>query len=597
MNVNVTYPDTPPPALPKRRNNLIIMVIAGLVLLCCCCLAAAVIVFADPFDLNIKDRLFGGTFDAAAEAMPEDTSVYIGVNLLDAPSDQLDRVIQPFADALDIEQKSWDDIIDYLDQYIGEELDLTIRDDIKPWIGQYVGIGVFDIRITNSEKPVSLILAIESRNNNAADDFIQKLKDSIERGDPNWEETEYQGVSIYFLPPEYGTGLAFCRSGSLVLFSLDENDLHSAIDAQKGKSLADNSRYRDILDKLPDKRVATVFVTSQEIEDLLNKLQSPTGEIFDQITDELGEMADVPNPLVTQVNLDTWAAMGMSFTITGAGIQIDAVTAYKMDKLSDAQRELFVSMGKSSNTIEMFPEDTLAFITSQRLDLSYDAAIETMRDISQETSNSIDDALQSVREELGIDLEEDLFHLLDGEFTLGIFPSSQGILAKEANVDLGFALLAESSDTGALANTMEIFASKLEEEGAGVERFESGDVDLYEFLEEASGDIVFAGGIEKDYMAIASSSRAIEDLFAGKTPLSKSSRYRDAISPLPDGVAPTLFLDVEGILGLIRETLSGNSRHDFDQSTRILKPIPYVVMGYSEIKDGIMRMTLVIHVK
>jgi len=52
-------------------------------MLCCCVIAAAVVVIADPFDLHIKDRLFGGTFDAAAEAMPENTSVYIGVNLLE----------------------------------------------------------------------------------------------------------------------------------------------------------------------------------------------------------------------------------------------------------------------------------------------------------------------------------------------------------------------------------------------------------------------------------------------------------------------------------------------------------------------------------
>jgi hypothetical protein len=598
MNTSYSNPSTPPQAPPKRRNTLVIVLLAGLVLLLCCCVAAAaVIVFADPFDLHIKDRLFGGTFDAAAEAMPENTSVYVGINLLNATPDELDRVIQPFADALEIDQRSWDEIIEELDRYIGEELDLTITDDIKPWIGQYVGLGIFDIRIGDSENPVSLVVAIESRNNDAADDFIGKLRDSIERGEPNLDETTYQGVTLYFLPPEYGTGIAFCRSGSLVLFSLNENDLHTAIDAQKGKSLADNSRYRNMLEKLPDKRVATVFFTSQEIEDLIKKLQSPTGEVFDQNTEGLGETAPVLNPIITQINLNTWDASILSVSITGAGLQLDSITSYNMENISAAQRELLESMGKSSKTIEMFPKDTLAFITSQRLDLSYDVAIETMRDLSQDISDSIDDALQSVREETGIDLENDLFHRLDGEFTIGIFPSSQGILAQEANVDLGFALLAESSDTGALANTMDIFASKLEEEGAGVDRFESGGVELYEFLEESSGDIVFAGGIEKDHMAIASTSQTIEDLFAGNTPLAKSARYRDAISPLPDGVTPMLFLDVEGLLGIIRESLSGSSREDFDQSTRVLKSIPYVVMGYSEMKDGIIRMTLVIHVK
>jgi hypothetical protein len=599
--MNVNYPDTytPPQAPPKRRNTLVIVLIAGLVLLLCCCVVAmAVIVIADPFDLHIKDRLFGGTFDAAAEAMPEDTSVYVGVNLLGATPDQLDRVIQPFADALNIDQRSWDEIIDELDRYIGKELDLTITDDIKPWIGQYVGLGVFDIRIIDSENPVSLIIAAESRDNNAADDFLRKLQDRIEEGsDERLDETEYEGVTIYALQPAYGVGLAFCRSGSLVLFSLDQNDLHTAIDAQKGKSLVDNKRYRDMLDKIPDKRVATIFFTSQEVKDLINELQSQTGEVFDQITEGLGETATAPNPLITQINIDMWDASILSISITGAGLQLDSVTSYNMDNISAAQRELFESMGKASKTIEMFPEDTLAFITSQRLDLNYDVAIETLRDFSQDTSDSIDNALQSVREETGIDLEDDLFYRLDGEFTIGIFPSSQGILAQQANVDLGFALLAESSDTGALANTMDKLASKLEEAGAGFERFESGDLTLYEFLAESGGDTVFAGGIEKDYMAIASSRQTIEDLFAGKTPLSKSSRYRDAISPLPDGVTPVLFLDVEGILGIIRESLSGYSREDFDQSISVLKPIPYIVMGYSEMKDGIIRMTLVIHVK
>jgi hypothetical protein len=268
-----------------------------------------------------------------------------------------------------------------------------------------------------------------------------------------------------------------------------------------------------------------------------------------------------------------------------------------MDEISTAQRKLFESMGESSKTVDMFPEDTLAFVTSQRLDLAYDVAIETLRGLSQDTSESIDSALQSVREETGIDLEDDLFHRLDGEFTIGIFPSSQGVLAVQSSVDLGFALLAESSDTGALANTMESIASKLEEEGAGVERSESGDLELFEFTSQNVGEIVFAGGIEKDYMAIASTSQAIEDLFANKTPLSKSSRYRDAISPLPDGVTPMFYLDVEGILGLIRESVPSYSEDSMGVAGKMLETIPYVVMGYSEMKDGIMRMTLVIHVK
>ena len=598
MNANYPYPYTPPPATPKRRNRLIIILVVGLVLfLCCCVVTAAVIVFADPFNLHIKDRLVGGTFDAAAEAMPEDTSLYVGVNMLGATPDQLDRVIRPFADALEMDQTSWDELIQEIDRYLGEQMDVTLTDDVVPWIGQYLGISVFDIQLDNNENPVSLIIAIESRNNNAADEFLRKLRDSIENSSQEIvHESEYQGITIYVHQPETGTGVAFCRSGSLVLFSLEENDLHTAIDAQKGRSMVDNNRYRDMIKKMPGKRIATFYLTSQLGENLIKELQGRVGGVYDQLNVGLVGTTGLLQT-ANQINLETWDAMIYSISITDAGLQLDNLTSYNLDKMSAAQRESLQGVGISSKTVDLFPEDTLGFITSQRLDLTYDTAIQTIRDVSQDASDSVDNTLQSVREATNIDLEQDLFHLLDGEFAIGIFPSSQGFLAQQGSVDLGFALLAESSDTGALANTMDMFASKIEEDGAGAERFESGDLTLYEFLQQPGGDILFAGGIGQKYMAIASSSQTIDDLFAGKTPLSKSSRYRDAIDPLPNGVKPILYLDVEGIIGTIRESLSGLSLESFDQSIKVLEPIPYVVAGYSELKGSLMRITLIIHVK
>jgi hypothetical protein len=599
MNANYSYPSTPPVAPPKRRTNLLTLVVIGLVLVFCCCLAAAaIIVFADPFNLHITDRLFGGAFDAAAEAMPEDTSFYVGVNLLGATPDQLDRVIRPFAEALETDQKTWDDVIREIDKAIGEELDVTLTGDVKPWIGQYLGIGIFDIKFDNPDNPARLIVAIESRDNSAADRFLLRLRDSIEKiNQENLNESEYQGVKIYTLQPEYGTGLAFCRSGNLVLFSLEKSDIQTAIDSQKGKALIDNSNYRDMINKMPNKRLATVYFTSQEFENLLNELQGQTGMVFGLITEGLGGSTTGSEPDITRISLNDWDSMIFSLSVTGAGLQIDSATEYNLDNLSASQREMLQSMGKASKTLEMLPEDTLVFLTSQRLDLAYDTYLGTIRDLSPDASGSIDNTLQSVRDAMGIDLENDLIYRLDGEFALGIFPSSDGILAQQSNIDLGFALLAESSDTDVLANTMEIVASKLEDEGAGVERFDAGNLSLYEFLQQSNGDIVFASGIEKDYMSIASSSQAIVDLFAGDTPLSRSPRYREAISPLPDGITPVLYLDVEGIIGTIRESLSGSSRSNFDQGIKVLEPIPYVVMGYSELNCSVMRMSLIIHVK
>jgi len=399
-------------------------------------------------------------------------------------------------------------------------------------------------------------------------------------------------------PQSGDTGVAFCRSGSLVLFSLDENDLQTAIDAQKGRSLADNSRYRDMIQKMPGKRIATMYFTSQEMENLFNEVQKQIGSVYSDIEQGLGITGQTLQSQITQLNTDQWDSMILSLGVTGAGIQMDAATSYNLDNLSSQQLEMLKSVGKASKTIDLFPEDTLVFVTSQRLDLAYDYAIQTMRDLNPDANSSIDNALQSVREATGIDLEDDFIHLLDGEFAMGVFPSKEGFLSSQGNIDLGFALLAESSDTGALANTMDTFASKLEEQGVSLNQYDVGDLSLYEFLPQ-EGQVIFAGGIEKNYMSIASSGRTIEDLFAGGTPLSKSSRYRDAISPLPDGISPILYLDLEGLLGAIRESVSADSysRDSFDQSVRFLEPIPYVVFGSSSLDGSVSRITMVIHVK
>jgi hypothetical protein len=61
-------------------------------------------------------------------------------------------------------------------------------------------------------------------------------------------------------------------------------------------------------------------------------------------------------------------------------------------------------------------------------------------------------------------------------------------------------------------------------------------------------------------------------------------------------VTPVLYLDVEGILGILRESLPGY--YDVNGVfLGILQPIPYIVMGESGIQNGISRTTFVIHVK
>lgn len=603
MNVPVSSYSPPPPA-KKSNRGLVVGLIVAVVLLCCCCLvAAAVIVVLDPFQLDIAPSLeiaIGSLFgrgDTAAQAMPTQTSLYMGVNLLNATPDKLDRVLQPLLQAAgESTIQNTDEAIAEMDKNLLSELGITFKDDIQPWIGQYAGLGISEVQMSSygSLQSAKFVFAIEARDTAKADAFLVKFKDAMAaKNNMTFTETDYQGARIYAYTPEAGEGAAFTRSGNVVLLALSAEDLQGAIDAQKGESIGDNKAFQQLAKELPSNSVMTMYLDMAQFTDLYLALMESSSAMG---ANPLGSMDTEQFRSAIQQAYGKLSGVGISLSVVDAGLQLDSVVAYNMDKLSAEEKANLNTEVKTSRALSMLPDNTLLYYgLSGGGNVDWNKIRDQLLQVYGISEEEYQQSMTQAEQALGFNPDTDLFPYLGHDIALGIIPSTQGLVAMQAQMNLGGAMFVEVTDSNAVLNSVDSFTNAMQAQGLTFTRNESNGLVYYDAA--SSGINMFALGVGKDYLVAGTSSQMLTDLYAGGSSLANSQRYQQATSALPKGMTPMVYLDLEGLVGTVREGMSGYQLESFNESMKVLEAMPTFVMGASSTKNGVAHASMVLFVR
>ena len=575
-------PPTPEPRSPdkRKRNRLLGILAIVLALLLCCCVAVVALLYFDPFGWGLLSR-FTGRYDAVAQAAPIDSTIYMGVNLLNATPEKTDPLISAFEDAFDeYTGESIGDSADFLDQINDslDEFDLTLEEDIIPWIGQYAGMGVLDLDLDSYGNPesVDVFFAVEARNKGAADDFLVKLADSIsDSWDVSIGTTQYQDTTIYVVDDPYQE-LAFARHDSLVILANSEDSIQEVIDAEKGDSIADDPVYRDLMSKLPSERLLSLYLPASALEDLSSAATSGIGIFGTDMEDFYAGTS----------------SMAFSLAIVDAGLQLDTVVAYEPDAISDSQRQLLDAAGRANNTAALLPGDTFAYASGQRLDLAWANYYEVL---SEATEGDFDEALSELEDEIGFNPHSDLLPYLDGSYALAIFPSDSGFLVELADIHIGFSIIAQTSDESAVLSVIDSFNDALEDNGGGeVDDVSTSSMTLYEATDTYMDEPIMVYGVGEGWLGIASSLDVFEAFPNPPEALNTNENFRTAQNYLPGGMNLVAYLDLLSGLDAIRDNMDGYAREDFDESTFFLNPIETLVGGASPFSGNTVHSTIIL---
>lgn len=524
-------------------------------------------------------KLLGADKNAIASVMPKDTTILVELNALNLANEDTQRISRAFEDALDdggVNFNSDDPagLLKDFDDQLDEASGLTISEDIIPWIGPNLGIGLVDLNIRsleNNEIP-DLIFAATIRDTDVADKFIEDLINAIEDESSNKvDDREYNGVLTFEIDSDFDDErLAFARSDKIFFMTSNLEILEKAIDAQNGDNLGDVAEYKDAISQLPNDRALTIYISGNGIED------------FAKAAEDSGEFQGFDRDMIDDLGL---TGMGFSATTTKEGIRIDYVSSY--ENLTEEQQALLDAQTSKIETADFLPESTYGFIVGQRLDLIWQNTINTLSN-SGVSEDDIDEAMNLFDDTFGFDPSKDLLPLLDGEYNIALIDSNDGVIAEEFNVDLGTIIMLGGSDGKELANLAEDFKDGLEDQDLNVDDSSSDDLTIYE-IGDPSGDLLAAYGVNKDYLVLATSSESIEDLFAGDVNLADSDKYKDVWDPFPRGTIPLMYVDLWGLLAVLEDADASVS------DVANVNPIYSIAVGTNS-NDNMIQTTMILFV-
>jgi hypothetical protein len=523
------------------------------------------LLLVDPFGWNLLDKASGLT-DEAAGSMPPDVALYAGLDLLTFSEEVLTEFSQPFVQALAVE--GVEDLgggLERLDAMLAEETGLTLTDDVKPWLGRSVGLGISELSLLPDGRidKLSWLVVAASQDRPAADAFLEKLaSQAAELSGLEASESDYRGRSIVSFIPGAGApldGLAFTRSAGQVILGSDEARVRAAIDAQQGQSLADDETYRQLVGALPGDRGLTLYA---------DQSQAP----------EIGRLLAIVAPVaIGPLDLTSLVMPpgGLGATIIDQGLRLDTATLTADD-----------GGAQSPGTREMagnLPATTLALVTGNTLEGVWNSLKGSLA--AGDSLADFEESMALLTREFGYDPDSQLLPLLNEEWTLAVLPAGEGLVNELTGAPLGLVLLAGSDDATALAAAVHELSGSLEGQRLPLETVDvNGTPATFVALESLIGAPLPLYGLDGDRFFLATDVDSLALVVDGQEPLAEDENYQQALALLPETFEIGAYTDMSGLLSLI-----GGQSNDAagSRSMALLSPVQSMVSGSGPASGGV----------
>ena len=274
-------PSTQPTSSGRFRPVTLIVTLLVLIVI----VAAGVVFF-----LFFTDRVSHAS-EETAEFLPAETYLYFSLNMRPGVG-QLLRfrgILSRFEENDNFEVQVEETLDD-----IEEQLGFDLRDDLFPWMGPELAVGVVDFGDFDEEMEIVAFLGTTDRE--AAEAFLPKFLDYLERQqDIDFQAEASGGFTTYsYTDPENPPGYHFAVTESYIVYATSESLLDSTIARMDNPAatLADTPDFKRARDSVEDQRFAMLYLDLQAIfddarrnieEDELESLNTMEGSLPDTL--------------------------------------------------------------------------------------------------------------------------------------------------------------------------------------------------------------------------------------------------------------------------------------------------------------------------
>jgi hypothetical protein len=493
----------------------------------------------------------GSNPGGSAAALPANAQVYAGFDL-NALGD-LQRLVQAFgaADPAALTEGLGDTAGQAVGEVTAAEDLLTCLGDglgieaasLPAWIGGEAALGLYDMQLdaaTGDMSDPNALAVVAVADQAAAEAALPGIITSLGTcAGATFTEADYQGVTVYgATPADGGQPMAIALTAGYLVYGEGTGIVERAIGLGDGASLADDPNFSEVLAALPDGRHLTGYMAVGLLQQAVGAAAGAAGQ-----SSGIG----LPNVFDPTQMLAGMRGLGLAATLLDEGVRLEMVA------VGQPNETLSVGTAAATDVAGLLPADAIGFAGIGAFDVP--AAWSSLMDLLaqmpvEEGGTSVNDTIAMVGTMLGIDIERDLVDQLTGEVGLGLLPATAGSLVTGSGVNLGIIAVLGVRDAGAMATTAQALATglgSLSGTPATPRPFDGGT--LYALSDGTSDVALF--GMAGDHMVITTHESHAAALLAGGDRLAGSARYAEAISGLPEGSEPLLYLDIAALVGAL----------------------------------------------
>jgi hypothetical protein len=174
---------------------------------------------------------------------------------------------------------------------------------------------------------------------------------------------------------------------------------------------------------------------------------------------------------------------------------------------------------------------------------------------------------------LGVSVEE-LIEMLAGEFAIAVTHDAAGI-GGDPSIPVGASFLIEAEDEDKFQRLINSVSALLSM-GAEMEFPQEtlNGVEVQTIPDPSSGNMIAGWGVGEGFFAIGTSTELLEAAFGGGgEKLDATATYKAAIEPLPEERSGVFFMNMDGLLKILVESMSDRDRESFEEARPLLAPI------------------------
>ncbi len=473
-----------------------------------------------------------------------------------------------------------DEELDYVSRQLSSN-DIDYHKDIEPWLGSMM-IATFppdEGKSMMKQENLNVLGVLGIKNKFEAGMFInKKIKGKVNSNDlNNFQERIYKGVIIIETKTPTNELLNTALMDDRLIMASNREVMNKTIDTiQGGRSFEDKIKAQEMIPKKMGQQTTLIKIYMPDYATLMKTSlrSSPKTRLAARTVDKINDVE----------------AIMMGVAVNDRGIHFQTLAKLKQEENRQGTRTI------QGDILSSLPNNTIALVNVERLDRTWSSLLDRAAK-DRILKFNLNKYKKSFETSMNLDLEQDVFSWMNGEFALALIPANRGFLA-----DYGLAGMAmwTTSERSRAEETLEKLEAKAESfNDISIRKRNVNGKEITEWINFQGKDILSYGWLDDSSLLLTFGTPPDQNLdVQANNSISKDKTFTTVTSYLPKTNQGYLYINnLDTIIPVLDRLFEDTSYSVIPEARAALTSVEAIALTTSEPKPFFSQLDIMVSLK